>query len=302
MTDSREGLLLGAAAFALWGIYPFYFKALGDVPPLEIVAHRIFWSTLVLAPLIQWRRGWPLVAAALFDRRLRWGLAATTVLIAANWFVYVLAVTNGQVLDASLGYFLCPLVNVALGVLVLKERLTPAQFAAVGLAAAAVVLLIAALGIVPRIALFLAISFGLYGLAKKRLPIDPLSALFLECALLIPAGIVVALWLGLHGRRAHGRGGDPDAVPAQPVRPDHRQPPAPVRHGGQAPAALDHGDPAIHRAHHAVRGRRGLVRRATRSLAPYRLRHDLGCAGDLHPGRHLTCPRDRVDPPHSACR
>jgi chloramphenicol-sensitive protein RarD len=206
VTDSREGLVLGAAAFALWGIYPFYFKALGDVPPLEIVAHRIFWSTLVLAPLIQWRRGWPLVAAALFDRRLRWGLAATTVLIAANWFVYVLAVTNGQVLDASLGYFLCPLVNVALGVLVLKERLTPAQFAAVGLAAAAVVLLIAALGIVPRIALFLAISFGLYGLAKKRLPIDPLSALFLECALLIPAGIVVALWLGLTGaaRTAEG--------------------------------------------------------------------------------------------------
>ena len=111
-------------AFALWGLYPFYFKALGDVPPLEIVAHRIFWSTLVLAPLIQWRRGWTLVAAALFDRRLRWGLAATTVLIAANWFVYVLAVTGGQVLDASLGYFLCPLVNVALGVLVLKERLT----------------------------------------------------------------------------------------------------------------------------------------------------------------------------------
>lgn len=199
MTESRAGLAMGAGAFALWGIYPFYFKALGDVPPLEIVAHRIFWSTLTLAPLIQLRGAWPAVLAALSDRRLRWGLAATTILIAANWFAYVVAVTSGQVLDASLGYFLCPLVNVALGVAVLKERLTPAQIAAVALAAAAVVLLIVALGIVPRLALFLAVSFGLYGLTRKRLPVDPLSALFLECALLLPAGLAVAFWLGFAG-------------------------------------------------------------------------------------------------------
>ena len=199
MTDSRAGLLMGAGAFALWGLYPFYFKALGHVPALEIVAHRIFWSTLVLALIIQLRGAWGPVTAALFDPRLRWGLAATTLLIATNWFAYVLAVTSGQVLDASLGYFLCPLVNVALGVLVLKERLAPAQIAAVSLATAAVVLLIVTLGIVPKMALFLAISFGLYGLIRKRLPVDPLSALFLECALLIPAGIAVALWLGLAG-------------------------------------------------------------------------------------------------------
>lgn len=206
MKDSREGLLLGAGAFVLWGFYPFYFKALGDVPALEIVAHRIFWSTLVLAILIQWRRGWTPVIAALRDHRVRWGLAAATLLIAANWLVYVLAVTNGQVLDASLGYFLCPLVNVALGVLVLKERLTPAQTAAVGLAAAAVLLLIVAMGIIPKIALFLAISFGLYGLLRKRLTVDPLTALFLECALLLPACLGVAAWLGLAGtsRTAEG--------------------------------------------------------------------------------------------------
>ena len=199
MTDFRAGLLMGAGAFTLWGLYPFYFKALGHVPPLEIVAHRIFWSTLLLAGIIHLRRAWPAVTSALFDPRLRWGLATTTVLIAANWFAYVLAVTSGQVLDASLGYFLCPLVNVALGVLVLKERLSPAQIAAVSLASAAVVMLIVALGIVPKMALFLAVSFGLYGLTRKRLPVDPLSALFLECALLIPAGIAVALWLGLAG-------------------------------------------------------------------------------------------------------
>lgn len=200
MTDSRAGLILSATAFTLWGVYPFYFKALGHVPPLEIVAHRIVWSTLTLAPLIQLRGGWSTVLGALMDRRLRWGLGATTLLIAANWFVYVLAVTSGNVLDASLGYFLCPLVNVALGVAFLKERLSPAQIAAVALAAAAVLLLIVMLGVVPKIALFLAISFGLYGLARKRLPVDPVTALFLECGLLVPAGIAIALWLGFGGQ------------------------------------------------------------------------------------------------------
>jgi chloramphenicol-sensitive protein RarD len=197
VSDSRAGLLMGAGAFGLWGLYPFYFKALGHVPALEIVAHRIFWSTLVLAAIIHLRRSRPAVVAALLDPRLRWGLAGTTALVASNWFAYVLAVTSGNVLDASLGYFLCPLVNVALGVLVLKERLTPAQIAAVTLAALAVILLIVTLGIVPKLALFLAISFGLYGLARKRLAVDPTTALFLECALLIPAGIAVVLWLRL---------------------------------------------------------------------------------------------------------
>ena len=204
--DSREGLLLAAGAFALWGLYPFYFKALAHVPPLEIVAHRIVWSSLLLAVIIQARGGWLAVTNALFDPSQRAGLAATTLLIAANWFVYVLAVTSGQVLVASLGYFLCPLVNVALGVLVLKERLTKGQVAAVAMAALAVVLLIAKLGIVPKIALFLAVSFGVYGLLRKRLPVDPLSALFLECALLLPVAIAVALWLAAAGtlRTAEG--------------------------------------------------------------------------------------------------
>jgi chloramphenicol-sensitive protein RarD len=204
--DSREGLLLGAGAFALWGLYPYYFKALVDVPPLEIVVHRVIWSSLLLAAIIQLRRSWTPVMAALLDRSLRAGLAATTVLIATNWFAYVLAVTGNQVLDASLGYFLCPLVNVALGVLVLKERLTVGQVAAVALAAAAVALLIVKLGVVPKMALFLAVSFGLYGLLRKRLPVDPLSALFLECALLIPVALAVAVWLGAAGglRTAEG--------------------------------------------------------------------------------------------------
>jgi chloramphenicol-sensitive protein RarD len=190
---------MGAGAFTLWGVYPFYFKALGHVPPLEIVAHRIVWSTLVLAVIIQLRAAWPAVMATLLDRRLRWGLGATTLLIAANWFVYVLAVTSGNVLDASLGYFLCPLVTVGLGVLVLKERLSLAQTASMALAASAVLLLVVKLGVVPKTALFLAVSFGLYGLVRKRLPVDSTTALFFECALLIPAALAVFVWVGAQG-------------------------------------------------------------------------------------------------------
>ncbi len=204
--DTREGLLLGAGAFTLWGLYPFYFKALSHVPVLEIIAHRILWSTLLLAAIIQLRRGWAPVHGALLDRRLRRGLTITTLLIAANWLVYVLAVTGGQVLDASLGYFLCPIVSVALGVIVLKERLTPWQLAAVGLATLAVGLLIVELGIVPKLALFLAVSFGLYGLCRKQLPVDPLTALFLECALLLPLAVVVAIWLAATGGLRGGVG------------------------------------------------------------------------------------------------
>lgn len=195
--DTREGLLLGGSAFALWGLYPFYFKALAAVPALEIVVHRVVWSSLLLACLIQARGGWHEVVAALRDRGLRRGLLATTALIATNWLAYVIAVTGGQVLDASLGYFLCPLVSVALGVLVLKERLTKGQVAAVALAASAVLMLIIKLGVVPKMALFLAVSFGLYGLLKKRLPVGPQAALFLECALLLPVAAGIAGWLWL---------------------------------------------------------------------------------------------------------
>jgi chloramphenicol-sensitive protein RarD len=197
--DSREGLLCGAGAFVLWGIYPFYFKALAEVPALEIVVHRIVWSTPVLALLLLRGDGWAEVARTVRDWHLLRGLLATTLLIATNWLVYVLAVTGGQVLDASLGYYMCPLVSVVLGVVVLKERLTRVQIMAVGLVALAVVLLIATLGVVPKVALFLAASFGLYGLFRKRLPVAPAAALFLECALLLPVALLLLAWFAGRG-------------------------------------------------------------------------------------------------------
>jgi chloramphenicol-sensitive protein RarD len=197
--ESREGLLLGAGAFVLWGLYPFYFRALTQVPALEIVVHRIVWSTLVLALVVQAQNAWPEVRQAAHDPALRRRLLATTLLMATNWFAYVVAVTGGQVLDASLGYFMCPLVSVLLAVVVLKERLSRLQVAAVALMALAVAMLIVALGIVPRMALFLAVSFGLYGLFHKGLPISASAALFVECALLLPLGALVLVWLAAMG-------------------------------------------------------------------------------------------------------
>ena len=197
--ESRLGLLAGLGAFTLWGLYPFYFKALAAIPALEIVAHRIVWSVAMLACLLPFGGRWrTLLLAVRTPATLGW-LTVTTVLISANWLVYVLAVTGGQVLDASLGYFLCPLVNVVLGVTVLKERLTAAQTAAVALAAGAVLLPIWQLGAVPKVALFLAVSFGLYGMLRKRLAVDAVTGLLVECVLALPLSAGIALWLAASG-------------------------------------------------------------------------------------------------------
>lgn len=197
--ERRRGLAAALGAYALWGLYPFYFKALAAVPAAEIVAHRIVWSALLLALFLPGGGRWGALLRALADRRTLAWLAVTTLLVSTNWLGYVLAVTGGQVLDASLGYFLCPLVNVALGVLVLKERLSPAQAGAVALACLAVVLLVWQSGVVPRVALFLAVTFGLYGLLRKRLPVDAATGLLLECVLALPLAAGIALWLEATG-------------------------------------------------------------------------------------------------------
>lgn len=197
--EYRLGLLAAVGGFTLWGLYPFYFRALSAIPPLEIVAHRIAWSVLLLAGMAAFAGRWRAVVAAVRTPATRRWLAATTVIISANWLVYVLAVTGGQVLDASLGYFLCPLVNVALGVVVLKERLTPAQTAAVALASVAVLIPVWQLGQVPKLALFLAVSFGVYGMLRKRIPVDAATGLLVECVLALPLAAGIALWLGAAG-------------------------------------------------------------------------------------------------------
>jgi len=198
MTDDqshrRAGLFFGLGAYLVWGVLPLYFKLLRMVPPIEIVAHRILWSLILLAVLVALRRRWAAIRAALGAGRIMLTLMLTSALIAANWLIYVWAVVHGHVLETSLGYYLNPLINVLLGVALLKERLSRAQVGAVLLAAAGVALLAwgAASGL--WISLSLAMSFALYGFIRKIAPVDALEGLSIETALLAPLSLAGLLW------------------------------------------------------------------------------------------------------------
>jgi chloramphenicol-sensitive protein RarD len=190
----RTGLFFGLGAYLLWGVMPLYFKLLTMVPPIEIVANRILWSLIILAILVSLWRRWGAVRTAVSSGRILPILMLTAALIATNWLVYVWGVVNGHVLETSLGYYLNPLFNVLLGVVLLKERLSRAQVGAVLLAASGVAVLAwgAASGL--WISLSLAFSFGLYGFIRKVAPVDALEGLSVETALLAPASLVYLMW------------------------------------------------------------------------------------------------------------
>lgn len=190
------GILYALAAFGTWGLVaPVHFKLLAGVPALEVLAQRIVWSALFVLAIIAARRRWPPLLAALRARRPLGMLAISAVLVGANWLVYIWAVSSGQLVEASLGYFINPLVNVALGIVFLGERLRPLQVAACGLASVGVLVLTVAAGTVPWIALALGISFGFYGLIRKTVRVDPLIGFCVELLLLLPfaLGYVAAL-------------------------------------------------------------------------------------------------------------
>jgi chloramphenicol-sensitive protein RarD len=184
MHVDRAGVGFALAAYGLWGVAPVYFKWLDFAGPLEVVAHRVVWSVLLLAVLVSMRRAWRVVAA-LKVSQLGW-LAVSGLLISMNWSLYVWAIFSDRMLDASLGYFINPLVNVLLGVLFFKEWLRPAQKVALALAALGVLNEVVAVGVLPWVGLFLAISFGLYGLVRKRLAVDPVVGLGVESTLVLP--------------------------------------------------------------------------------------------------------------------
>jgi chloramphenicol-sensitive protein RarD len=196
---SNMGLASGVAAFLIWGFAPIYWKALGRVPPLELLAHRVVWAVPCLVVLLFIRRRWGAARAAVADRRTRLTLFGTTALIALNGFVFIWAVGTGRVLHASIGYFITPLVNVLLGYLVLGERLRRLQRLAVGLAAAGVAIMTLRAGAVPWVALVLALSFGFYGLLRKTVRADAATGLWLETTLLFPLGFIYLLGLELRG-------------------------------------------------------------------------------------------------------
>jgi chloramphenicol-sensitive protein RarD len=209
--DRARGLAAAVAAYLCWGLLPIYFKQLQGVPALEILAHRVIWSLLLLAGLLAWRRD-----PAEFTLPFRGGklplLAATTVLIGCNWLLYIWAVNAGRILEASLGYYVNPLVNVLLGVLFLGEKLNGRQKAAVGIAALGVLVLVVHAGRLPWISLALALSFGFYGLLRKRAGIPAVGGLFGETALLAPAALAY-LWIrGATGEGAFGSGAGRSAL------------------------------------------------------------------------------------------
>ncbi|WP_395246056.1 EamA family transporter RarD [Agromyces sp. MMS24-K17] len=189
---SRSGLAFAVSAYLLWGILPIYFIALAPTGPFELVAWRILLSLVFCAILLAVTRAWRALWALLRDRRIVLTMGVAGVLIYVNWQTYVYAALNDQVVEASLGYFINPIVTVFLGVLVLRERLNPTQWVAVGISIVAVVVLAVGYGALPWIALVLAFSFGLYGLIKKRVGprVDAVSGLTLETAWLAPVAVV----------------------------------------------------------------------------------------------------------------
>jgi chloramphenicol-sensitive protein RarD len=185
----------GLAAYAMWGVFPIYFHALAHVSPWIIVCHRVVWSVLFLAGLVSLRHEWSALFAVLRQpHSLAW-LAASGVLIAINWLVFIYAVTTGHVLEASLGYFINPLLSVALGLIFLREQLRRWQWLAVLIAAAAVLNLAVRGDRIPWIALSLAASFGFYGLLRKRVDMNSLHGLLVETLVLLPVALVGLWWL-----------------------------------------------------------------------------------------------------------
>ena len=202
--DVQRGFAAALAAFATWGVVPLYLRPLAQVPPLQIMANRIVWSFLLVFAWLAWRGDLVAVRKALRDRPVRQLLATSSVLISINWLTYLWAVANGHVIDSSLGYFINPLFNVLLGVMLLRERLNRPQWAAVILATLGVAYMTAVTGRLPWIALVLAASFGLYGLIRKLVKVDAVPGLGIETLLLVPFAIAFLLWTEWRGVGALG--------------------------------------------------------------------------------------------------
>jgi chloramphenicol-sensitive protein RarD len=202
MNSESRGALYGIGAYGLWGIFPLYFRLLERSGALEVVVHRVLWSLLVCLAVVAAVRGWAELRATLAVPHRVVTLGIGAVLLAVNWGVYVYAVNSGQVVEASLGYYINPLVTVLLGVVVLRERLRPWQWAAVGVGAAAVAVLTWAYGRPPLIALTLALSFGLYGLIKNRVGADvgALTSLTTETLTLAVPAAGLLVWLEVTGQ------------------------------------------------------------------------------------------------------
>jgi chloramphenicol-sensitive protein RarD len=200
-----RGVMAAGACYLLWGLLPLYWRQLASIDARELIAHRIVWSGVFVAAITSLSGGWKEVRTAFGSARLLALNLLSSVLLTANWLVYVWSVNHGHILETSLGYFLLPLVNVALGRLVLHEHLRPTQWLAIAVAALGVALQVLQAGRLPWIALTLAATFGSYGLLRKRSTLGSLTGLTVETALLTPAALAYLAWCHYQGTGALGR-------------------------------------------------------------------------------------------------
>ncbi|EIO3975900.1 EamA family transporter RarD [Vibrio vulnificus] len=192
---ARQGVLLALGAYTMWGIAPIYFKSLAAVSPLEILSHRVVWSFFLLAALLHFGRHWRTVRDVLTSKSKMLYLVTTAILVGANWLIFIWAVNANHMLDASLGYYINPLINVLLGMLFLGERLRKLQWFAVTLAACGVLVQLIVFGSVPIVAIALAFSFGFYGLLRKKVSVDAQTGLFIETLVMLPAAAIYLLFI-----------------------------------------------------------------------------------------------------------
>src|SRR5438477_5180540 len=206
---SREtsALIAGIAAFTTWGLIPVYWKLLKAVPASEILAHRFLWTTIFLSILLGWQGRWTEVKATVRSRRATLYCLASGSLIGVNWFLFIWAVNIGRVIETSLGYFMTPLVSVLFGAIFLRERLTLWQSVSVSLGTVAVLNLTFGYGRFPWVAVLLCMTFGLYGLLRKKSATAAIPGLFLETTFLVPLAIAYLIYLRIDGGLFFGRAG-----------------------------------------------------------------------------------------------
>lgn len=210
--ETRAGLLYGIGAYGMWGLVPLFWPLVKPAGAVEILAHRMVWSLAVVGLALLALRRWDWIRELARSPRKLALITVAAAVISVNWGLYIWAVNNGRVVESSLGYFINPLVTIALGVLVLKERLRPAQWVAVGIGFAAVVVLAVGAGRPPWISLTLAFSFATYGLVKKQVNIGGLESLAAETAVQFLPALGYLLWLGSHGEMAFGAHGTGHAL------------------------------------------------------------------------------------------
>ncbi|MBC3874232.1 EamA family transporter RarD [Undibacterium flavidum] len=196
----RKGIIYAAACYSAWGLFPIYFKALHSVPSVEILLHRMVWAFAFLLLVLSVRKQWAWLVDVFRQPKLLAGFAASAVLLLANWFLYIWAINNDRIVDASLGYFMTPLVNVFLGFILLKERLRTVQWGAITCAGLGVLWLSLQTGHPPWIALVLASTFGMYGLLRKTAALGALEGLSLETMILFPFALAYLTYLALNNQ------------------------------------------------------------------------------------------------------